>query len=45
MKAFQDALRKGVPQLGLCVMYPASGVVERIGILLGAVFAEFGELA
>ena len=31
MKAFQDALRKSVPQVGLLVMYPAPGVVERIG--------------
>ena len=31
MTAFQTALASGVPQLGLCVMYPVPGAVERIG--------------
>jgi 4-hydroxy-2-oxoheptanedioate aldolase len=31
MSPFRTALDAGVPQFGLCVMYPASGVVERIG--------------
>ena len=31
MSAFIDKLRQGQPQLGLCVMYPAPGIVERIG--------------
>lgn len=30
MKAFRDELKNG-PKLGLCIMYPAPGVVERIG--------------
>jgi 4-hydroxy-2-oxoheptanedioate aldolase len=28
---FRDVLKTGAPQTGLCVMYPAPGVVERIG--------------
>jgi len=31
MASFRTALDAGVPQFGLCVMYPAPGVVERIG--------------
>jgi 4-hydroxy-2-oxoheptanedioate aldolase len=31
MGDFFEGLRAGRPQLGLCVMYPASGIVERIG--------------
>ena len=31
MASFRDVLRTGAPQLGLCVMYPSPGVVERIG--------------
>lgn len=29
--AFRQALHQGIPQLGLCMMYPAPGIVERIG--------------
>ncbi len=29
--AFREALRRGTPQFGLCMMYPAPGIVERIG--------------
>jgi 4-hydroxy-2-oxoheptanedioate aldolase len=31
MKSLKQQLVAGVPQLGLCVMYPSPGVVERIG--------------
>jgi 4-hydroxy-2-oxoheptanedioate aldolase len=31
MKSFRSALESGQPQLGLGVMYPAPGVIERIG--------------
>jgi len=31
MSPFRTALDAGVPQFGLCVMYPSSGAVERIG--------------
>lgn len=31
MKSFRIALESGVPQLGLSLMYPSPGVVERIG--------------
>lgn len=31
MHSFQTALASGVPQLGLSVMYPSPGVIERIG--------------
>jgi 4-hydroxy-2-oxoheptanedioate aldolase len=31
MASFRTAFDAGVPQCGLCVMYPAPGVVERIG--------------
>ena len=31
MESFRDKLRPGVTQIGLCIMYPAPGVVERIG--------------
>lgn len=31
MKSFRVALESGVPQLGLSLMYPSPGVVERIG--------------
>jgi len=31
MKPFRSALEAGRPQLGLCIMYPSPGVVERIG--------------
>lgn len=31
MKSFRSTLETGAPQLGLCVMYPSPGVVERIG--------------
>lgn len=31
MKSLRTALQSGVPQLGLVVMYPSPGVVERIG--------------
>lgn len=31
MKSFLPGLRSGIPQLGLCVMYPSPGVIERIG--------------
>lgn len=30
-KSFREILKSGAPQLGLCVMYPAPGAVERIG--------------
>jgi 4-hydroxy-2-oxoheptanedioate aldolase len=30
MASFRTRLQGGVPQLGLCIMYPAPGVVERI---------------
>jgi 4-hydroxy-2-oxoheptanedioate aldolase len=29
--SFRSRLQSGTPQLGLCIMYPAPGVVERIG--------------
>ncbi len=29
-KSFRSTLETGEPQLGLCVMYPSPGVVERI---------------
>lgn len=31
MKSFRSALTAGAPQLGLAIMYPSPGVVERIG--------------
>jgi len=31
MKSFREALKSGVPQIGLCIMYSSPGVVERIG--------------
>lgn len=31
MKSFRPALASGTPQLGLCLMYPSPGVIERIG--------------
>jgi 4-hydroxy-2-oxoheptanedioate aldolase len=31
MATFRETLKTGVPQLGLVVMYPSAGVVERIG--------------
>lgn len=31
MKSIRPALKTGAPQLGLCVMYPAPGIIERIG--------------
>lgn len=31
MMSFRKRLASGVPQVGLCVMYPSAGVVERIG--------------
>jgi len=31
MKSFRSVLQTGKPQLGLCIMYPSPGVVERIG--------------
>lgn len=31
MNTFIEKLRQGKPQLGLCVMYPAPGIIERIG--------------
>lgn len=31
MASFRSVLQSGVPQLGLCVMYPSPGAVERIG--------------
>lgn len=31
MGPFRSVLETGKPQLGLCIMYPAAGVVERIG--------------
>jgi 4-hydroxy-2-oxoheptanedioate aldolase len=31
MTTFRQTLKQGGPQLGLCVMYPSPGVVERIG--------------
>lgn len=30
MSSFQAALDRGVPQFGLCVMYPCAGAIERI---------------
>jgi 4-hydroxy-2-oxoheptanedioate aldolase len=30
-KSFRAALESGAPQVGLCIMYPSPGVVERIG--------------
>src|ERR1051326_7954884 len=32
MKLIRPTLATGVPQLGICVSYPAPGIVERIGI-------------
>lgn len=29
--SFRSTLKNGTPQLGLCIMYPSPGVVERIG--------------
>lgn len=31
MKSFRSVLETGKPQLGLCIMYPSPGVIERIG--------------
>jgi 4-hydroxy-2-oxoheptanedioate aldolase len=31
VKSFRSLLQSGQPQIGLCVMYPSPGVVERIG--------------
>lgn len=31
MSSFDDGLKRGAVQLGLCVMYPSPGAVERIG--------------
>jgi 4-hydroxy-2-oxoheptanedioate aldolase len=31
MATFRETLKTGVPQVGLCVMYPSPGAVERIG--------------
>jgi len=31
MKSMCPALATGAPQLGLCIMYPAPGIIERIG--------------
>jgi 4-hydroxy-2-oxoheptanedioate aldolase len=31
MNSIRPALANGAPQLGLCIMYPAPGIVERIG--------------
>lgn len=31
MSSFIQNMKQGQPQLGLCAMYPASGIVERIG--------------
>src|SRR3989338_4096375 len=31
MKSFRSALESGAPQLGLCIMYPSPGSLERIG--------------
>lgn len=31
MKAFRDALQSGRPQIGFCIMYPAPGIIERVG--------------
>ncbi len=31
MPSFREALQSGTPQLGLCIMYPSPGVIERIG--------------
>ena len=31
MTSFRERLRNGTPQLGLCVTYPAPGIIERIG--------------
>jgi 4-hydroxy-2-oxoheptanedioate aldolase len=31
MKSLKEQLTSGAPQLGLCIMYPSPGVVERIG--------------
>jgi 4-hydroxy-2-oxoheptanedioate aldolase len=31
MDSFRDKLLSGKPQLGMCIMYPSPGVVERIG--------------
>jgi 4-hydroxy-2-oxoheptanedioate aldolase len=30
-KSFRESLTTGMPQLGLCVMYPSPGIIERIG--------------
>jgi len=31
MESFRAVLQHGVPQIGLCIMYPSPGVIERIG--------------
>ncbi len=31
MPSFRDTLKSNTPQLGLCIMYPSPGVIERIG--------------
>jgi len=31
MKSLRPALKTGSPQLGMCIMYPAPGIIERIG--------------
>lgn len=31
MRSFRSMLETGQPQLGLCIMYPSPGVIERIG--------------
>lgn len=32
MKSFLESLKSNQPQLGLCIMYPAPGIIERIGM-------------
>ncbi len=31
MKSLRPALQSGTPQLGFCIMYPAPGIIERVG--------------
>lgn len=31
MNTFRQTLKQGAPRLGLCIMYPAPGIIERIG--------------